>query len=366
MQLKVEKDVFLKVITSASGAVNARAPLPILTNLLVQSDGPDKLCVTATDLDLGIRTSCEARVEQEGAVAIPAKKLHDIIRELEPGEIEVTVGKNFAVNIKTKKSFFKIMGLETEDFPKFPEPEPEQAFKLTSRVLRQCLALTAFATSRDEARYTLNGVLLILKGGTARFVATDGKRLASIEKGAKLPQDMELEAIIPAKTVGELLKALSSEEDEVEIVRAQNQMIFQLNNTTIASRLIEGRFPNYEQVIPKGKKTKTQIARHELLAAVKRVSLLTSQENQSVKLDFIKGRLLISSRSPNLGEAKEEIEVDVSGSDLTIGFNPTYLIDVLKNLDVDEISFSLTDPDKPGLIESEGGYQYVVMPMQLT
>lgn len=365
MQFKVEKEEFLKAISTTLGAVSQKASLPVLNNMLVQTVGLNGLMLTATDLELGIQTKCPAKVEEEGAVTIPAKKLFEIIRELGCGEIDVGVTKNSAVNIKTAKSFFKIAGLEADDFPKFPQPSSEPTFEIMQSMLKQCLALTVFAISRDEARYTLNGVLLVVKEGSGRFIATDGKRLALIERSLNVPKEVELEVIIPAKTAGELIKTLSSEEGNVRISRVQNQIIFQLNSTTITSRLIEGKFPNYEQVIPKIQRTKTQLNREDLLAAIRRAALLTSQENQSVKLDFIKDRLLISSRSPNLGEAKEELEVNISGDDLTIGFNPNYLIDVLKNLDVEEISISLSDPDKPGLIESRDNYQYVLMPMQL-
>ncbi len=366
IQIKVQKDDFLKAITTVSGAISSKATLPILNNILIQSDGPDQILLTGTDLELGIRTQCPATVSLQGSVTVPAKKLYEIVRELTPGEIEVTVAKNNAVNIKTNKSFFKIMGLEPDDFPKLPELTPEQSFELDQQVLKQCLALTSFAISRDETRYTLNGVLVILRNKTARFVATDGKRLASIEKNLNLSSDVMLEAIIPLKTVSELIKALSDGEGKAKVVCAQNQIIFQLNKTTFVSRLIEGRFPNYEQVIPKDEKTTARVNRQELLSAMKRVSLLTSQENQSVKLDFIKGRVLISSRSPNLGEAKEEVQAEVTGDNLAIGFNPSYVIDVLKNVDVEEVLLSMTEPDKPGLIKSEDGYQYVVMPMQLS
>ncbi len=364
MQIKVQKDEFLKAINTTSGAISSKATPPILSNILIQSDGPDQILLTGTDLELGIRTQCPATVSLQGSITVPAKKLYEIIRELTPGEIEVTVAKNNAVNIKTSKSFFKIMGLEPDDFPKLPEPAPEQSFELDQQVLKQCLALTSFAISRDETRYTLNGVLVILRNKTARFVATDGKRLASIEKNLNLSSDVVLEAIIPSKTVSELIKTLS--EGKAKVVSAQNQIIFQLGTTTFVSRLIEGRFPNYEQVIPKEEKTTARVSRQELLSAMKRVSLLTSQENQSVKLDFIKGRVLISSRSPNVGEAKEEVQAEVVGDNLAIGFNPSYVIDVLKNVETEEVLLSMTEPDKPGLIKSEDGYLYVVMPMQLS
>jgi len=222
--------------------------------------------------------------------------------------------------------------------------------------------------TRDEARYTLNGVLLIFRSTFVRFVATDGKRLATTEKKLNLTNDVNMEVIVPAKTVFELIKTLSDEggERKIKILFAQNQIIFRLSKTTFISRLIEGRFPNYEQVIPKEEKTSAKVKREEFLSAMRRVAILTSQENQAAKLDFTKGRIMFSSRSPNLGESKEEIQADVSGDDLTIGFNPNYVIEALKNLDTEEVLLSLSEPDKPGLIKTDSGYLYVVMPMQLS
>lgn len=365
LQIKAQKEELLRAVTAVFGAISSKTTLPILANVLIQSNGPDQVVLSGTDLELGIKTRFSAIVQLQGAVTVPAKKLYEIVRELGPGEVEITVGKNNAVNIKTNKSFFKIMGLEPDDFPKLPEPTTEQSFEIDRAVLKQCLSLTVFAISRDETRYTLNGVLSIFKNKKARFVATDGKRLASIEKDINLPTEFVSEVIIPAKTISEVIKALPDGQGKVKISLAQNQIMFQIEDTILISRLIEGRFPNYEQVIPKDVKTKTDVNRQELLSCLKRVSLLTSQENQAVKIDFIKDKLLISSRSPNMGEAKEEVPVKISGDDLTIGFNPSYIIDVLKNLDNETITLAMTDPDKPGLIKSENDYLYVVMPMQL-
>ncbi len=366
LQIKVQKEEFLQAVTTVFGAVSSKATLPILANILIQSNGPDQIILSGTDLELGIKTQCPATVLLQGAITIPAKKLYEIIRELGSGEVEITVGKNNAVNIKTNKSFFKIMGLEPDDFPKLPDPTAEQSFEMDRVVLKECLSLTIFAISRDETRYTLNGVLAIFKAKKARFVATDGKRLASIEKEINLPNDILFEIIIPAKTIAEVIKTISDGQGKIKISLSQNQIMFQIDETILISRLIEGRFPNYEQVIPKDVKTKTDVNRQDLLSCLKRVSLLTSQENQAVKIDFIKDRLLISSRSPNMGEAKEEVPAKISGDDLTIGFNPGYVMDVLKNLNDETITLAMTEPDKPGLIKNEGGYLYVVMPMQLS
>ncbi len=365
LQIKAQKDDLLKAITTVFGAISSKATLPILNNILIKSNGPDQIVLNGTDLELGIKTHCPATVLLQGSVTVPAKKIYEIIRELSAGEIEITVGKNNAVNIKTNKSFFKIVGLESDDFPKLPEPQAEHSFEMDRQVLKECFNLTSFAISRDETRYTLNGVLVIFKSKKARFVATDGKRLACIEKEIQGGGDLAFEVIIPTKTILEVTKAISDTHGKIKIFLAQNQVVFQIDETVLISRLIEGRFPNYEQVIPKETKTKTEVDRLEFLACMKRVSLLTSQENQAVKIDFVGDKLLISSRSPNLGEAKEEIAAKITGDDLTIGFNPAYIIDVLKNLDADKILLAMTDPDKPGLIKSGEDYFYVVMPMQL-
>ena len=364
MEIKIERDAFTQALGRVLGAVGAKNTIPILNSVLLQTNGPSQIILTGTDLELGIQTACEAEVLGEGIIAVPARKTYDIVRELPGGQIEIIVTKNNAVNIKARKSFFKIMGSEAVDFPKFPDPTGKELIRLDQSTLKQCLELTAFAISHDEARYTLNGVLVRLADKKARFVATDGKRLAYAEKDLEIPEGTQLEVIIPNKTIFELEKNLSGD-GEVTLISDTNQIVFKLNGTTIVSRLIEGRFPNYEQVIPKSEKTATQLNREEFLAAAKRASLLTSQENQSIKLDFIHGKVMISSRTPNLGEAKEEIDADVRGDELSIGFNPTYLIDVLKNLDVEQVSLSMTDADKPGLIKGEGGYLYVVMPMQI-
>lgn len=366
MEIKTSKTELVKALTPATNAVGSKNVVAILNNVLIQAN-KEKECViiTGTDLEIGIRTTCNAQVVSEGVVTAPAKKLYDIVRELPDGEVEIAVGKNNAVNIRAGKAFFKVLGLEADDFPKFPELDKNQFFEIDQKTLKHCLSATVFSVSRDEARYTLNGVLMAVRNGAARFVATDGKRLAFVQKEVNLPKEVILETIIPTKAVFELTKTLS-ETGIVRVAYSQNQILFEFDGTAIISRLIEGKFPNYEQVIPKEQKTSTQIHRETFLSAVRRMAILTSQENQSVKLDFTKGKVLVSSRSPSLGEAKEELEADVTGEDLAIGFNPGYLTDILKNIDTEQVSLSMGGPDKPGLFKKDDGYLYVVMPMQLT
>ena len=366
MEIQVQKSDFLKAISFVGNVTASKAnTLPILGNILLETTAEGGLRLVGTDMEVGISTVIPVHVVKEGTITVPAKKIHEIFRELPEGEVEIAVAKNNAVNIRTGRAYFKIMGLSKEDFPKLPEWSAQDSIEMEQALLKESLSLTAFAISYDENRYVLNGVLISVQGNRARFVATDGRRLAFIEKEFTNKSGKSFDMIVPVKALQELLKILSWE-GTVEILPSQNQVIFHLGQTTLVSQLIEGHFPNYEQVIPKEEKTITSANREELLQAIRRTALLTSPDSPAVKLDFVKGKILISSRSPNLGEAKEELPAEVSGEELAIGFNPHYLIDVLKNLDIDKISISLTEPDKPGLLKGKDGYLYVVMPMQLT
>ncbi|MDD5085444.1 MAG: DNA polymerase III subunit beta [Candidatus Omnitrophica bacterium] len=365
MKINTNKEEFLKAIGLVGSVVSAKATLPILSNILVETSGMDEIKVVGTDLEIGISGTFPVKVVEEGSVTIPGRKINDIVRELPTGiPIEISVSKNSAVSIKTKSGFFRIMGLPKDDFPKTPEFSLENAIEIDQKALKECLVLTSFAMSRDEARYVLNGALFVIKEQSLIVVTTDGRRLAMFQKPVSVPPDVSIEAIVPAKAVGELVKLLS-DEGSVKIVLTKNQIVFVLKNLFLISRLIEGAFPNYTQVVPKDEKTTSKLKREEFLSALRRAALLTTPEAQAVKLDFLKGKLLISSRSPNLGESKEEIGAEHDGEDVVIGFNPYYLIDVLKSLDVDDITMSLTVSDRPGVIKGKEGYTYVVMPMQL-
>lgn len=366
MEIKVSKSNFLKAANLVGGVTAQKAnTLPILGNVLLETTSSNELRLIGTDLEVGISTTLPVEVAKEGSITVPSKKINEIVRELPEGDVEITVSKNNAVNIKAGKAYFKIMGLTKEDYPKLPEWSSKDVIEIEQAILKESLALTSFAISYDETRYVLNGVLLSVKGNKIRFVATDGRRLAYSEKEFKNKSGKEFDMIVPVKAVHELIKMLNWD-GMVQIIPSQNQAIFNLGETYLVSRLIEGHFPNYEQVIPKSEKTKASASREELLQAIRRASLLTSPDSPAVKLDFLKGKILISSRSPNLGEAKEEIPADVTGDDVAIGFNPHYVMDALKNMDTEKVAVWLTDPDKPGLIRGKDGYLYVVMPMQLS
>src|SRR3989338_4126621 len=300
MEIIVHKGALVKALSSVGNVASQKAnTLPILSNVLFETTKEEGLRLVGTDLEVGVSTTIPITITKHGSITIPAKKLSEIIRELPDGEVEISVKKNNAVNIKSDKAYFKIMGLSVDDYPKLPEFNLEDAVELDQAVLKEGLSLTAFAISYDETRYVLNGVLLSVKGNKLRLVATDGRRLAFVEKDFKNKKEKNFEIIIPSKAVQELIRILSWE-GEVKIIPTKNQVVFYLGDSFICSRIIEGNFPNYEQVIPKESKITTSTDREELLQAVKRTALLTSPDSPAIKIDFVKGKILISSRSPNL------------------------------------------------------------------
>ena len=365
MEIKVQKSELLeKISLSANIAASKPSTLPILNNILLETQKDGKLKIVATDMEVGLSTVMCCEVIQEGSITVPARKFHDIVKELPDGDVEFSVTKNNTVNVKAGKSHFKIMGLGKEDYPKLPEFSMENAIEMDQSSIKESLSLTSFAISHDETRYVLNGVLLSFQGNIVRFVATDGRRLAFFKKEIKKKVEKNIDIIVPAKTIHELVKLLAWD-GTVKIVHAQNKVIFCFEDTFLTSSLIEGNFPNYEQVIPKEEKTQVQANREEFLQAVRRASLLTSPEEPALKFDFVKNKIIVSAKSPNMGEAKEELPAEFKGQDITIGFNPGYFLDVLKNLNDENITLSLTEPDKPGLVKGREGYLYVIMPMQL-
>jgi len=364
MKLEGKKETLLKGITTVQNAISLRSTLPILSNILLETT-KDGLTITGTDLDIGIVTKIPIGITTTGSITVPAKKLLDIIKELPEAPITISVRKNNMVQIVCANTQFKIMGIPKDDFPKLPEFKDKESITLDQGLLKTMLNMTSFAISRDETRYILNGVYTLIKKNSIKMVATDGRRLAMIEKEIELPKNIEKKVIIPTKTVQELNRDLK-EEGETSIAFGNNQIMFKLRDTIIISRLIEGEFPNYEQVIPKEIKEKVVVDREKFLLAARRASLLTSQESQGIKIDIEKNKMIISKHSPDIGEAREELDIAYKGSPFSIGFNPHYIIDVLKNLNEQSIGFELQNPEKPGVIRTKDNYIYVVLPMQLS
>ena len=363
MKLGAEKEILLNGLQAVQNIITTKAALPILSNVLIETQG-NNIRLTATDLDVGISCVVPVDIQEQGAITVPAKKFSEIIRELPGDNLSITTKKNNLVIIETEACQFKIMGLPREEFPKLPEFKDKEAIKLNQAELKQMLNLTYFAASFDETRYILNGVLFKVNKNSLILVATDGKRLAVIEKKLNQGADTELDIIVPIKTIHELNRNLK-DDGELSLVRGNNQVLFDLGGTMIISRIIEGEFPDYQQVVPPVSDNKMKVKRTKVLLAVKRASLLSTPDYQAVKFEVFKNKLVVSKSTPDMGESREEVAIDYQGKEMVIGFNPNYLIDVLKNLSQEEIEMELTDSEKPGVVRTDG-YVYIVLPMRLS
>ncbi len=363
MKIEVTKDILLNGIQKVQNVISTRSTLPILSNMLIEAQ-QGKLKLTATDLDIGISCTVPVDIQEPGMITIPAKRFGDIIKELPDDSVSINTKKNNLIIIETMSCQFKIMGLPYEDFPKLPEFKEGGVIKLEQSTLKEMLTLTSFAVSLDETRYILNGILFKINQNSLTFVATDGKRLAVIERKLKQNTEKDLQIIVPLKTIQELNRNLQ-EEGELSMLLGNNQVLFDLGSAVIISRLIEGEFPDYRQVIPPVSENKINVGREQFLLAVRRAALLSTPDYQAVKLEVFKNKLVVSKSTPDIGESREEVIIEYQGKEMAIGFNPNYLIDVLKNLKEEKIEFELTDTEKPGVIRI-GGYVYIVLPMRLS
>lgn len=362
MKIKILKQNFLKNLQHVQNIISSKSSLPILSNILIEAE-KNKVVLTSTDLDIGISSVLETDVEEEGAITIPAKRFNDIIKELPDEDISISTMKNNSMVIKCSKCFFKIIGLPKEEFPKLPEFKDEPNVVIKQGVLKNMISMTYFSMSHDETRYILNGALFLFKNKKLTIVTTDGKRLSMIRKDIE-KDTLNKAIIVPSKTIYELARILGDEGD-VKIIFGENQVKFDLNNTTIISRLIEGDFPDYEQVVPKEPQEKIMIQRAQFLDGIKRAALLTTQDSQSVKFEILKNKIVVSKSSPNIGEVREEMDTVYRGHEITVGFNPNYIMDILKVIPQDEIALEVFGSDKPAVIRIEDWLLYLALPMQL-
>ena len=363
MKIQIFKEDLLNNLQIVQNIISPKNTLPILSNILLETEN-NNIKIIATDLDIGILINISANnIQEQGAITIPAKKFFEIVRDLPEGNIDITVKKNNSIIIDAQKCQFKLMGLPKDEFPKLPEFKDKKVVKIEQGILKEILNLTYFAISHDETRYVLNGILIEIKQDMLKLVATDGRRLAVAERKLSTPINQEIKMIIPLKTIQELMRNLK-DEGLVSIVLGFNQVMFDLSNLLIISRLIEGEFPNYQQVIPQAVDNKIKINREAFMAALKRASLLYTPDYQAVKLEVFKNKIVVSKSTPDIGESREEIDVEYGAKEIVAGFNPNYLIDVLRNLKTEDILLELIDSEKPGVIR-HNGYVYVVLPMRL-
>jgi len=362
MKVKTSKDNLSKGIQVVHNVVSTKATLPILSNMLIETRSQG-LKMNTTDLDIGI--SCEIPVDilEEGAITIPAKRFSDIVRELPPGDILINTRKNNQIDIEGLRCRFKLIGLPKEEFPKFPEFKDKEVVRINQDLLQEMIRMTQFAVSHEEARYVLNGILMEISGRTIRLVATDGRRLAKIEKQLKTAVKNDVSVIIPIKAVQEIYRNLQ-EEGTVAFITGTNQVLFDIEGTMIATRIIEGEFPNYHQVIPESVSPKIKVNTEFLLSAIRRANLLSTVDFQAIKIEVFPNKLVVSKTTPDIGESREEVPIQYGGKELIVGFNPHFLIDVLKNIDAEEIELELLGPDKAGVIRMKD-YLYLALPMLL-
>jgi len=362
MKIKVAKEELLKGIQVVQNVVSSKATLPILSNILVETKGT-RLKLNTTDLDIGISCEILGDVLEEGAITIPAKRFSDIIRELPQGEATVSAKKNYQIDIEGTHCRFKLIGLPKEEFPKFPEFKDKNPIKIQQKIFKDMIRMTAFAVSHEESRYVLNGILMETSGNILRMVATDGRRLAKIEQDLISEPGKAVSVIIPSKAIQEIYRNLS-DEGEVTVLTGTNQVLFDIEGILIATRIIEGEFPDYRQVIPHAVSPKIKVPVGDLLSAIRRANLLATPDFQAIKVEVFSDKLVISKTTPDIGESREEVAVIYGGKEFIVGFNPQFLIDVLKNIDQETIHLELLGPDKAGVIR-QGNYLYMALPMRI-
>lgn len=364
MKFSVSKEKLLLGLQTVQNVVSTRTTLPILSNVLLQAEG-GQVRLTTTDLDVGIRGSIDAQIEKPGATTLPARRLFSIIRELPSAEISFEIDSKHTAAIRSGPSFFKILGLPQEEFPPLPKFENAKTFTIRQKDLRDGLKKTSYAISTDETRYVLNGVLCSFKDNKLTLVATDGRRLALVDIELEFPRSQEVEFIAPTKAVTEVARLLG-EDGDIKLSVNDNQVAFEVDGTLLVSKLIEGNYPNYRQVIPTETKERVTLERETFLNSVHRVSLLSSEKSNSVKLIFTKNNIDITANTPEVGEARESLPVQYKGKDFSIAFNPEFLMAPLRNLPNDEVYLDLIDEMSPGVIKIASPFLYVLMPMRIS
>ncbi len=364
MKLKFQKDAIIEGLQKVQSVVSPRTTLPILSNVLFKAD-QKKLWLSATDLEVSVRTAVEAQVSKSGGTTLNARRIFSIFRELSGSEIEMEADDKDVTSITCGSSFFKCIGISEDDFPPLPKFDGGKTYTIDQGVFRQMLEKSSYAASNDETRYVLNGALLSFRGDKLTVVATDGRRLALVEQDVEFPKNAEAELILPSKTINELVRTLG-DEGELKIQATDKQVAFEFGEMLVVSKLIEGTYPNFKQVIPAKSEQRIAVEREGLLSAVRRAALMTTDQSRSVKLTFAKNRLEIITETPDVGEARETVPVKYSGKEISVAFNPEFLMDPLRVLESDEIFMEITDELSPGVVKTDVPFIYVLMPMRVS
>ena len=375
MKFKINKEHFATGLKQVINVVGSKPAVPVLNNVLIKAD-TGKVLLTTTNLDLGIRCAIRAEVEEEGEITLPVRKLAAIVNSMPQQEISFESSDGQTARIRSGTSGFRLNGLKADDFPAFPNFVNHHSYELAPQELSNMLKSVSYAQSTDENRYILNSVFFNFSEGKLTLVATDGRRLALISRDMKIDREDESSIILPAKTVAELEKLLSQGK-LVKISFNDRQVAFDIDvgeesekngltdSIKLVSKIVEGSYPNYKQVIPKEAEHRIKVERELMLEIVQRVSLVTNDKQNSVRLRIFDNGLEISGQSAEIGDSKERIEVEYSGEEVQIGFNPEFLLSPLRNLTKDEVYFEFKDEVSPGVFKTPDSFLCVVMPLRV-
>ena len=363
MKFIISRATLLDALMKVQNVVGTRSTLQILSNALLRAEG-GHLQVTTTDLDISIRCRVEAAVASEGSTTLPVRRLVGIVRELPEPNIEIEVSDEDVATMQCGTSFFKIIGLPERDFPPVPSEDGTVCYRIESQVMKDMLRKTSYAVSTDETRRVLTGILMSFKEGKLTMVATDGRRLAMSEREIEFPAEAEGDFVLPSKSAAELIHILG-EEGDVRIFIQKGQAVFEAGGTMLSTKLIDNIYPNYRQVIPAGCDERVVVEREELMNALRRVSLMRSEKSASARLTFANDTLSIVWQNIEVGEARETVPVKYSGKEISVTFNPEYIIDPLRALDSDEIFIEMSNGHSPAIIKCDQPFLYVLMPLRV-
>ncbi|HTS63160.1 MAG TPA: DNA polymerase III subunit beta [Candidatus Acidoferrales bacterium] len=372
MEFTVSKSDLVRELSLSQGVVEKKTTIPILSNVLLEASG-DAIALTATDLELGIRCSCPARVKKEGAGTVPAKKLLDYVRLLPEGDVNMKFLENHWASITSGRSRTRIAGMSRESFPELPVM-PEPIAEIPIKTLTSMIARTSFAISLEESRFTLNGALLLMRPEGLTMVATDGHRLAYVQATPEESgtTDKPLRALIPRKAMGELTKLGddSPEGAKASIASDDNHLFFRVGQRLLITRKLTGNFPDYERVLPKDHQLLARLEKGEIRSAIERVAQFADERSRAIRVQFTSGEVKVFSSSVETGESEESVPSEYQGPDLEIGFNANYLLDFLRVIPQDHVAFELKDQKSAGEMRPAGDsisdqYRYVVMPMRI-
>jgi DNA polymerase-3 subunit beta len=367
MELVVRKNDLLRELQLFQGIVERKNTIPILANVLIEATG-NEVRMLATDLEVALRSRCDATVGKSGSLTLPAKKLYEILKALPETDVRIEEDKN-GVKVAADRFDSRMQTLPREDFPTLPDASGKPRATLPRNALKEMVAKTQFAITGEDTRFFLNGAKFVLKPESLAMIATDGHRLALVEVMHEVGVTEEVGVILPKKTILELGKLLVEGEGDVLFESGENHLFFDVGGRMLISRMIDGQFPAYERVIPKGNDKQIEFERERLTNAVKRVALLSNERSRSVKIEISKGKAEVTSSSSEFGEAREELAVDYAGPSLTISFNAQYVLDFLNVVETDVVALSLKDEVSQAVMKPVGAqgydYTYVIMPMRI-